>query len=285
MNLSDRVERTCGQNPEKEKGMEETILVCENSIEGVLTAVYRAYEWKLDPFRTRIQIGQADLCLFASYREVQGDKGLAEKVITTVRRKFGEDAWEEISHALAAEDREKGQAVYRTIAAGLSGQVKGPLMEGLADDHIRTVFELSRRVHNEAHRMKQFLRFKEVEANILYAQINPGEDVTALIMPHFSDRFPLENFMIADMGRGITGIHAAGKEWFLIRMDEGLKEQFEALSQQKTEQEREMVELFRHFCHTIGIRERKNTKLQQQFLPLKYRAFMTEFNGKTWGIS
>lgn len=285
MNLSDRVERTGGQIPGKEKGMEETILVCENSIEGVLTAVYRAYEWKLDPFQTRIQIGQADLCLFASYREVQGDKGLAEKVITTVRRKFGEDAWEEISHALAAEDREKGQAVYRTIAAGLSGQVKGPLMEGLADDHIRTVFELSRRVHNEAHRMKQFLRFKEVETNILYAQINPCEDVTALIMPHFSDRFPLENFMIADMGRGITGIHAAGKEWFLIRMDEGLKEQFEALSQQKTEQEREMVELFRHFCHTIGIRERKNTKLQQQFLPLKYRAFMTEFNGKTWGIS
>lgn len=285
MNPSDRMEKNREkQIPETENGMEETILVCENSIEGVLTAVYRAYEWKLDPYRTRIQIGQADLCLFVSYREVQGDRGLSEKVIATVRRRFGEDAWEKISHALAAEDRDKGQAVYRTIAAGLSGQIKGPLMEGLADDYIRKVFELSRRVHNEAHRMKQFLRFKEVEGDILYAQINPGEDVTALIMPHFSDRFPLENFMIADMGRGITGIHAAGKEWFLIRMDEGMREQFEALSRQKTAQEREMVELFRHFCHTIGVRERKNTKLQQQFLPLKYRAFMTEFNGKMWGL-
>lgn len=265
--------------------MEDTVLVCEDSIEGILTAIYRAYEWKLQPARTRIQIGEADLCLFASYREVEADMALAEKVASTVQRRFGGAAWEEISHALASRDTGKGQAVYRTIAAGLSGQIRGPLMEGLANDDIRKVFELSRHVHHEAHRMKQFLRFSEVEGNILYAHIEPCEDVTALVMPHFADRFPLENFVIADMGREIAGIHASGKDWFLIRMDSRIREQMEALGKQKTDQEREMVELFRRLCHTIGIRERKDAKLQQQFLPLKYRAFMTEFNGKTWGLS
>lgn len=264
--------------------MEETILVCEDTIEGVLTAVYRAYEWKLAPECTRVQIGQADLRLFALYREVETDAALAEKVAATVRRRFGTDTWEGICHALAAEDEEKGQAVYQTIAAGLSGQIKGPLLEGLANDSVRKVFELSRHVHNEAHRMREFVRFKEVEEKLLYAHIEPGADVTALIMPHFADRFPLENFIIADHGRGIAGIHAAGKEWFLVRMDARMKERFTALSAQGTDGEQEMVELFRNFCHTIGIRERRNTKLQQQFLPLKYRAYMTEFNHMTGKI-
>lgn len=35
-------------------GMEETILVCENSLEGILTAVYQAYAWKLIPAQTRV---------------------------------------------------------------------------------------------------------------------------------------------------------------------------------------------------------------------------------------
>lgn len=261
--------------------MEETILVCDNSLEGVLTAVYRAYEWRLNPASTGIQTGEADLCLFAVYREVATDAALAEKVANTVKRRFGAEAWESVCYALASEDTAKGQAVYQTIAAGLSGQIKGPLMGGLANAHIRRTFELSRHVHNEAHRMKEFLRFKELEGGTLFARIEPDADVVEFIMPHFADRFPLENFVIADTRRGIAGIHAASREWFLIRMEVGEEEDgqgaFASVAEHYSEGELEMAELFRHFCHTIGIRERKNLKLQQQFLPLKYRSFMTEF--------
>lgn len=257
--------------------MEETILVCEDSLEGVLTAVYRAYEWKLDPASTAVQVGEDDLCLFAAYREVETDPALAMKVANTVRRRFGVEAWEDICHALAAEDTGKGQAVYRTIAAGLSGQIRGPLMGGLANEYVRKTFELSRHVHNEAHRMREFLRFKELEGNVLFARIEPDANVTEFIMPHFADRFPLENFVIMDTRRGLAGIHAASRDWFLIRMEEGAQERFESMEGHYSKGELEMAELFRHFCHTIGIKERKNLKLQQQFLPLKYRGFMTEF--------
>lgn len=261
--------------------MEETILVCEDSLEGVLTAVYCAYEWKLNPVETRIQTGEADLCLFAAYREVKTDPGRSAKVAGTVRRRFGADAWEAICHALASEDEAKGQAVYRAIAAGLSGKVRGRLMDALAEDDIRKVFELSRHVHNEVHRMKMFLRFREVEGNVLFARIEPDANVTEFIMPHFADRFPLENFVIADTRRGVAGIHASGQEWFLVRMEGRAWEQFKSLSAHYTREERELAELFKRFCHTIGIRERSNRKLQQQFLPLKYRGFMTEFeNGR-----
>lgn len=258
--------------------MEETILVCEDSPEGILTAVYRAYEWKLKPEHTRIQVGAADLCLFAAYREVTADAGVAGKVANTVKRRFGQDAWEDIYFALAAEAKEKGQAVYRTIAAGLSGRIRGKLMGGLADDDIRRTFELSRHVHSEAHRMLMFVRFRELEGKLLFARIEPDANVLEFVMPHFADRFPLENFVIMDVRRGIAGIHEARRDWFLVRLDREERERFSSMALRYSEEELEMAELFRHFCVSLGIRERKNLSLQQQFLPLKYRRFMTEFD-------
>lgn len=268
----------------EDREMEDTILTCEDSLEGILTAVYRAYEWRLKPACTRVQAGEGDMYLFAAYRRVESDAVLAGKVADTVRRRFGEEAWEDICYAAAMEDEEKGQAIYQTIAAGLAGEIRGRLMTGLANDHIRRTFELSRRAQHEAHRMKMFLRFREVEGGILFARIEPDVNVMAFIMPHFADRFPLESFVILDTRRGIGGIHAAGEEWFLLRMEEGVRERFESLAEHYSEEELKMGELFRCFCHSLGIKERTNLKLQQQFLPLKYRSFMTEFeNGAARG--
>ena len=40
-----------------ENEMEELILICEDSVEGILTAIYRIYEWKLCGKRVKIQTG------------------------------------------------------------------------------------------------------------------------------------------------------------------------------------------------------------------------------------
>ena len=116
--------------------MEELILICEDSVEGILTAIYRIYEWKLCGKRVKIQTGASDLCLFAQYREVMPDAECAAKVARTLRRRFGEQAWEAISYALASEEADKSQAVYETIAAGLSGRIRGPLLQALAEPSI-----------------------------------------------------------------------------------------------------------------------------------------------------
>ncbi len=47
-----------------ENEMEELILICEDSVEGILTAIYRIYEWKLCGKRVKIQTGASDyVCL------------------------------------------------------------------------------------------------------------------------------------------------------------------------------------------------------------------------------
>lgn len=156
-------------------------------------------------------------------------------------------------------------------------------MEALTEDWIRRVFELSRHVSNEAHRMKMFVRFRELEGKLLFAQVEPDADVVSLIMPHFADRFPRENFVIADTRRRLAGVHAKGQEWFLLRLEEAEGLRLRHVDSLYTQEEREMAELFRHFCSSVGIRQRRNLALQQQFAPLKYRGFMTEFDRKMEG--
>ena len=46
---------------------------------------------------------------------------------------------------------------------------------------------------------------------------------------------------------------------------------------QISEKEEKYRELFKHFCHKIAIKERKNLELQRNHLPLRYREYMTEF--------
>lgn len=252
----------------------ENILICEDTQEGIFTGIYRAYEWKMDPCSTVVQAGEeGNLRLFAQYHRVETDLERAEKVRRTVRRRFGEECYETICYALASWEEDKAQAVYQTIAEGLTGRVRGKLMDHLGNRYVRRTFELSRGTGNETHHLLGFVRFEETESGILYSEIKPKNNVLPFLMPHFADRFPRENFVIRDRGRKLYGIHQAGQEWFLAWMEDGPERAGLRLSAE----EQQIQELFRYFCHKIMIEERANPKLQRQLLPLRFRDDMTEF--------
>lgn len=131
-----------------------------------------------------------------------------------------------------------------------------------------------------AGRVLQFLRFQEITGGILYGEIAPDADVLAFVMPHFADRFPLENFVILDERRAAAGIHPAGKAWFLTKLSKRELDTLQQAGQQKDENEQEIEVLFQSFCRSLSILERQNQPLQQQLVPLKYRMHMTEFQKK-----
>lgn len=250
------------------------ILVCEDTQEGIFTGIYEAYERKCDPAHTVIQAGEdGELCLFSDYRKVASDMEKAEKVVRTLRRRFGEECFEQLCLALSSWQPDKGQAVYRTVVEGLSGRVKGRLMEHLGNPYVARAFELSRAAGNESHHLLGFLRFSETSDGLLFAQIGPKNNVLAHMMPHFADRFPGENFVILDENRRIYGVHPAHKEWFLAHSQDGPEKK----DLEFTDTELQMQELFRFFCRKIMIKERENGALQRQLLPLRFRGYMTEF--------
>lgn len=247
---------------------------CEDSPEGIFTAIYSTYEDKCDRSDTRISLTD-ELFLFAEYIPVETDVEKALKVINTLRRRFGEGDYMSICMALSAEEPEKAQAVYRTIASGLSKNCRpGHLLDNLADDAVHTVFALARGANNEFMHLRGFTRFSEVENGVLYSQIRPKNNILTFLMPHFADRFPMENFMLYDSGRGLFGIHPAGKAWYLVR-DFDMEVQEENI--RFSDAEKFYSNLFRYFCNKIAIPERENIELQKNMLPLRFRKYMGEF--------
>lgn len=254
------------------------IIVCENTLEGVFSGIYFAYEQKKSPKEIRLLVGEPkELLLFSRILYATPDALKAQKVIRTICDKFGMNTYYQFCQALATMDEERADAVYHAIVVGLSMKSPMQLMNHLANDWVHKVFCLSRAVNNEILHMKGFLRFQELEGGILFSKIGPKHDIVEFIMPHFSDRFQNQNFMIYDETRNRLAIHPANQEWAFADSDVQNIPSDDEISKHYVEGELEYQKLFQHFCDTIAIRERKNLFLQRQMLPLRFRKNMTEF--------
>lgn len=245
---------------------------CEDSLESIFTAIYLSYEENREAEDTCLVLHD-DPMLFAEDVEVKADSARAIKVIRTLKRRFGEEDYLSICMALASPDAEKGQAVYRTVVKGLDERcARGHLFDNLTDDNIMKTFSLARWVGREIGHLREFLRFQELENGMLYAKIGPKSNALTFLMPHFADRLPVEDFVIYDDTRGIFGVHPAGKQWYLLSGEESGEGELRF-----SEQEMQYQELFRHFCRTIAIKERKNLNLQRNMMPLRFQEYMVEF--------
>lgn len=249
---------------------------CEESMEGILTAIYNIYEDKRASEDTQIRLDD-EYILFGEDVAVRTDRTKAEKVMRTLYRRFGVEDYDIICKALASWSPDKANAVYHSIRYGLSASVApGRLFHHLADSHVLLTNKLALNASREFSHFMGFVRFEELENGILFSRIKPKNHVLQGLMEHFSDRLPMENFCIYDEGRKQFAIHPAGKEWFLLKGSAVIR-QIESIPH-STEEEM-YAALFKHFCNRIAIKERENYELQRNMLPLRFREHMTEWRG------
>ena len=250
------------------------VYICQDSPEGIFTAIYNIFENKHNLPDTRLLLEWEPL-LLAEYIEVEADAEKSQKVLRTLFRRFGQEDTHLIFMALASSDPEKAEAVYRTIAYGLAEKVRpGHLFDHLADRYVLYAHKLSLNARRECQHFKGFLRFRELKSGGMYALINPKNNLLPELMEHFLDRFPSENFMILDEVRQQIGIHRSREGWFMT-IDPEAFERIKAT--EVSEMQLYYEELFQKFCKTIAIKERRNEGLQKNLLPLRYRTHMTEF--------
>ena len=148
------------------------------------------------------------------------------------------------------------------------------IMEHLSNPDVAKVFQLSRSVSNEAHLYQEFIRFRELDNGILFSEISPKSRVLTCIAGHFSDRFPLENWVIYDKTHQVFLMHRAREKWRLVWGKELDQQAAERLS----DKEKEYETLWKGFFDSIAIQERKNLRLQKTHLPVRYREGMPEFS-------
>lgn len=258
-----------------EGDFENLVLVCEDSLEGIFTGIYEAYAMRVPLDTVYLETGSQDnLRLFTTYHTIIPDSNKATKVVRTLRERLGEEDYHTLCMALSSPAQDKAQAVFRTVVWGLKEKQCRSIMEHLTDDHVRRVLELSRGAGNELQHLKGFLRFQELESDILFSTIHPANDILPLLVVHFADRLPKEDFVILDEGRKLYAVHPSGKEWFMMKDIPG---ETNLTDVPYTVEEKYYQELFRHFCHSISIESRENLKLQRNMLPIHFRKYMVEF--------
>lgn len=252
------------------------VVICEDSIEGVFSAIYKIYEQHLEHSRTCLRVQEEEEYeLFTEYAVFKPDERRAEKVIRTIIREFGEECYRTMCLALSSYDIRKADDVYHMVVYGFTLKDRRNLINSLANDYVNRTFKLAREANNEVMHLKEFVRFRELENGMLFSRIGPKNNVLAFLTPHFVDRLPNENFVIYDEIRNFSAVHPAYKNNFILL--HGTELDNEPLRKFSKEEE-SYAELFKLFCKSISIKERENKNLQRQMLPLRFRKYMTEFN-------
>ena len=249
-----------------------TVFTCRDNWEDILTCIYEAWASGKGHRNIRLElepVSQQEL--FCEYIHIDAEEQKAMKVCGAIRKKISWQAYQWVYYAAHSARPEKTECIYRFLILGFHFGKK--ITEMLTENTVMRIMELSRRVTNEEHIMREAARFTYHERGIYVCHIEPEHDILLMLAEYFEDRMPSETWMITDDGRRTAVIHLKDKRMYQTVLTEKEWEQL-----QETERIKDIyTTLWNEFFHTIGIRERENRKCQNTMMPLHYRKHMTEF--------
>lgn len=179
--------------------------------------------------------------------------------------KYDKYADEEILLVLRSFDKRKEQIAYEYIKRLM--YVKAPIRKRLSLPEVIKFNDIVYKITGETHRLKGLLRFMECSGGILYAPYSPDNNITDLLMPHFSERLKSEKFIIHDLKRKIAGIYN-GIEWIM-----GYAGETEIYL---SENEKAFENLWKKYYKSVNIKERPHEKQMKGSMPVRYWKFLPE---------
>ncbi len=240
------------------------IYVTDGSFEGILTAVFVAYENKEIP-ESIVSKDFYQVSLDSAVREIDKNIEKSGRVYNTVAEKMSQEALETMYKAWLSEHCEIGTALYKYIKIGL--KIGRKVLSYLQNPDVLMINDLAYKVGAEAHRFLGILRFKKLDNGLYYSRIEPDNNITMIIAEHFKERLSDQPWIIHDAKRNVYALYDTNQVIFIneyIPIPEGSNEDiiFE--------------QLWKNYFKAIAIESRKNHKLQKQYLPRRYWKNITE---------
>ncbi|MCI8508360.1 MAG: TIGR03915 family putative DNA repair protein [Lachnospiraceae bacterium] len=250
----------------------QVIYLCEDTPDGIFSAIYDAWAAGIPEERMSIQVERLHaMQLFTDYVYVQTDLDKAVKVARSIKGKISKEVYDMIYCASLSFEEDKIDAIYHFLKLGF--RYGGQVIQMHGEDAVCRVFELKRNVWNETHSFREFVRFHDSKEGILISRIRPKNQVLPMLAHHFSDRFPEENFVILDEVHEMGVFHERGKQWYLAPLESTV---LDRIWSHKASEEYE--KLWKVFFRTIAIKERENYRCQRNLCALRYRDYMLEFH-------
>ena len=251
------------------------IYMCEDSLEGILSAVHAAYMSRYGHEFQSIEAGDyVEPSLFAEMISVETDVDKAMRVADAVIHKISGYAWHLIKYAAMSCYMDKADTIYRFLVLGFG--VGSKVTEQLADPVVNRMLKLERGVMREKDYFFGFVRFRELNSGILFAKIAPKHHQLPLAAEHFADRYPMENWMIYDERRHEVCVHEAGRGWWITKDVTPSQRIISDVS----DSQKDFEKWWKQFYETIGIKERENPRCRMSMMPKMYWSNMPEMMGK-----
>lgn len=239
--------------------------IYDGSFEGLLTAIYEAFHNREKPQEI---VAEREFLprLFVYEHFIERDPTKAERVYSAIRTKISCDAQRYIYLNYLSCYPEKGNWIYRYLRLGFK---KGKNINlYLSQPDVLQIHKTARQVQLERHRLCGLVRFRKLTRDIYYASIEPDHNVLALIAPHFVHRFADQNWIIHDLKRNLAAVYNQ-QDWLIT--DFHLTDSLNMSGEEKSFQD-----LWREYFRNISITERKNPRLQRQYMPRRYWNHLTE---------
>lgn len=241
------------------------ILTYDGTFDGLLSCIYHHYY--VEKVFEIVEDSKYQPQLFVNQKFIETDLIQAKRVYDAILDKFGEETYWDIFRTYLSNDPLKDTYILKFLVYAFKVGNEVNLLHAHHD--ILPVRKISRAVGFEKHRFLGLLRFADVDG-VLYGSFEPDHNILILMGEHFADRMSNERFIIHDVKRG-QAIFSNNGDW--IMTDYVLDEPI-----QYSDKEMIFQKLWKGYFEAIAIEERKNLKLQQSFVPLKYRKHILEFN-------
>lgn len=236
----------------------------DGEFDGFLTCIYNHYY--IEAADGIYESKTYEPVLFEEVRFVETDHEKSDVVHKAMIEQFSEAMYFNIYNTFLSDEYDKDTLLLKYLRVAFKHGYDTDRMRSV--DEVFTVQKIGRRVGFEKHRFLGLLRFSDL-GEYLYAKFEPDNNIVTLLADHFADRFKEEKFVIHDVKRAIAVIGYEGR-WLLTDFNQIVDEEV-------LREEVFFRTLWQEYFDKIGIEGRKNPKLQQAFVPLKYRQHIVEF--------
>lgn len=236
----------------------------DGTAEGFLSLVYEVYYQKLHVNAILKKMPQT--LIFERVHEIFTDALKSQKVLQALQKHFTKEHQKIIFSAFLCDTYAYEMALLDYIKIGFKNPKE---LNNINDPSIFYLQNLEKELLRFVHKMYGFTRFEALEDESLYARIETKFNVLPLLGEHFIKRLGTFDFIIHDVTRSLAFIKNGSHHE--IRSIAS----FDAPSY--SSEEEAFKALWKTFFKATAIENRHNPKLQQNFVPLLYRTYMSEF--------
>jgi len=249
------------------------IFVYDGSFEGLLTVLHMLQEAREEPEDIKAEGKALQESLLAETVYVHTDIEQAESLSADICERISHRALRNVFNAFLSEMDGAEYHIYHYLRLGW--ELGADVEARLGDEHVHAVHRMSRCTGREAHRMRGFLRFRQLDSGAYYAPLLSQCNVLYQVARYFVGRLGDQDWIIHDLAREQAAFCVGGELAFCDLP--GFDPRFSG-------EEELCQELWRMYFKTIAVAERRNSRQQKSCMPMKYWHILVEEPGVSRSI-